>query len=180
MGGTGGVGKQCPAEDPVRAGSWSTNRRSTPGARSNSAAVGGTAHAHCRADCGTADQRTPEPGAIAMNSEWVGPSAAPAVPAAAQGLPSPGVRPRQREGVLSCAVFEDVVLMAPSSDKAFVLNTSSRAIWDLCDGGRNVLAILRDLQSRYDAPAESLQDDLAATLSEFARAGLIDFNDAAT
>ncbi len=93
-------------------------------------------------------------------------------------LASASARPRQREGVVSCALFEDVVLMAPASDVAVVLNTSSRAIWDLCDGDRSIVAILRELRSRYDAPAETLQDDLTATLSEFASAGLVDFHEA--
>ncbi len=175
MGGAGGVGKHRPAKNLVRPGSGSTNRRSSPGARASSGANRGAADDIAAADCGS-----PDPGANAMNSAWVGPSAAPGKPAAATALPSPSVRPRQHEGVVSCPVFEDVVLMAPSSDVAFVLNTSSRAIWDLCDGERSVLAILGELRSRYDAPAESLQDDLTATLSEFARAGLIDFHEAAT
>ena len=78
------------------------------------------------------------------------------------------------------AVFDDVVLMAPSSQVAFVLNTSGRAIWDLCDNRRTVLAILQELRGRYDAPAHVLLADLTATLRELHRAGLIDFDEATT
>jgi hypothetical protein len=66
--------------------------------------------------------------------------------------------------------------MAPSSELAVVLNTSGRAIWDLCDGRHPIADILGTLRNRYDAQSEILLADLGATLDELARAGLITFD----
>jgi len=67
--------------------------------------------------------------------------------------------PIRRPGALQGRVLDQVYLDTGSKDLK-KLNLSAAAIWDLCDGQRNLLEIARILQARYDIPLETMAADV--------------------
>jgi len=61
-------------------------------------------------------------------------------------------------------VTGDPVLLSPEG--ILILNDTSQAIVAHCDGSRTVAEIVTALAAEYDAPAESLREDVTACLAE--------------
>jgi hypothetical protein len=67
------------------------------------------------------------------------------------------VVPRRVDGVLAVELPDELLLHVPGGSMATTLNTTARAVWELCDGRRSVEVIARDLAQRFDAaPGEIL------------------------
>ena len=82
-------------------------------------------------------------------------------------------QPRPLAGVKSYTVGREMVLYLPGREQAVSLNQSARAIWELCDGRRNLDEISQELGRRFDSPAEAILPDVAATVDRLAEHGLL-------
>lgn len=66
------------------------------------------------------------------------------------------------------------VLLDADRGLYYTLNEVGARIWELITAGEPVIEILRCLGDEYEAPAESLQDDLGGLLTQLLRDGLIE------
>jgi pyrroloquinoline quinone biosynthesis protein D len=55
-------------------------------------------------------------------------------------------------------------LLAP--ERIFEIDDTAAAVLQLCDGERNLAAIVADLAARYNAPAEVIEKDVVAMLGD--------------
>jgi hypothetical protein len=67
-----------------------------------------------------------------------------------------------------------IVILDAERGHYYTLNEVAGRIWELLVGGEPLVEILRLLQDEYDAPAETLTDDLSALLGRFVDARLIE------
>lgn len=64
--------------------------------------------------------------------------------------PTPaGSRPRRSEGIMEGRVLDELLLERPSDGAKLWLNSSGKAIWELCDGSRTIEDIAVELGTRY-------------------------------
>lgn len=74
-------------------------------------------------------------------------------------------------------LLDEMMLYVPSRDQVFSLNGSARMIWELCDGGRNIREIsrevARDLGNVDSETMEALVSDVKAGILELQRLGLV-------
>jgi hypothetical protein len=93
-------------------------------------------------------------------------------------------RPRKRSGVREFNVADEMVLVPPQAEgeggvangarHALTLNSSGRAIWQLCDGDRSVDEITEALAARFSVDRDVLARQVADTLSGFAERGILE------
>ncbi|MFN0264534.1 PqqD family protein [Tepidamorphus sp. 3E244] len=86
-------------------------------------------------------------------------------------------------GVRSFAVGDECILIsprrfedaydAPDEHQALTLNHSGAAIWEACNGQRTHSQIATAVARTFDVDTETVAPHVAATLREFARAGLL-------
>ena len=69
-----------------------------------------------------------------------------------------------------------MVLYDGSSEMGYSLNASARAIWDCCDGTRNVREICDALSASFDIPPDLLLEDVRLALRQLLTLGLISDN----
>jgi len=93
------------------------------------------------------------------------------------------VFPHKRPRVRAVRVKDELVLIAPETslraepklkNRALVLNSSGRAIWDLCDGKRTIEDIVGALESRFSSDRKSLSRQVRGTLSDMSKAGFLE------
>ncbi len=89
-------------------------------------------------------------------------------------------RPLRRPGVREARVLDDMHLEVPGTSEPVLLNPSAAAIWELCDGTRTLGQIVRELQERFDATAETLSSAVEATTQELEHAGALELEDLLT
>ena len=82
--------------------------------------------------------------------------------------------PKRREGLIERELQEELMLYDPETDRAFLLNRTSAAIWDLCDGQNTAQEISEQLTTCFSAPAEKVAEDVRATIERFHRDRLLD------
>ena len=75
-------------------------------------------------------------------------------------------RLRRRDRVLARQAAGTLVLLDLDSGQYFSLDGVGARAWELCDGERDVGAILDALGDEYDAPIEVVREDLIAFLRE--------------
>ena len=75
-------------------------------------------------------------------------------------------RLRRRERVLARQAAGTLVLLDLDSGQYFSLDGVGARAWELCDGERDVGAILDTLVEEYDAPIEVVREDLIVFLRE--------------
>jgi pyrroloquinoline quinone biosynthesis protein D len=75
-------------------------------------------------------------------------------------------RPRLPRGVKlrRDEVRERWTLLAP--ERIFEVDATAAAVLQLCDGERNLAAIVADLAARYNAPAAVIEKDVVAMLGD--------------
>jgi Coenzyme PQQ synthesis protein D (PqqD) len=92
------------------------------------------------------------------------------------GVPRPARHPVIRQ----FAVKDELVLMAPQSDKperanrALALNSTGRLVWELCDGGRTSEEIVDALADRFAADREVVSGDVTALLALLSAGGFLE------
>jgi hypothetical protein len=81
------------------------------------------------------------------------------------------MRPRRVDGLLIEQVDSEHLVYRPDVDDAAALNEAAAAVFELCDGTRDVDAILAALGDRGSALG---RDEVLLALRELADAGLVD------
>lgn len=85
----------------------------------------------------------------------------------------PESRLRHRERVLTQRAGDSLVLLDVDGGEYFALDEVSGRVWDLCDGLRDVAAIITAVSTEYDAPAETIRADIEEFLQEMVDASLL-------
>lgn len=83
-------------------------------------------------------------------------------------------RPQQIEGIQSQDLGDETMLYDTRTENVHVLNSTARAIWNLCDGVRTVDDIQAALAGEYTEidPAQVVQD-VQDTIADFAQKKLV-------
>ena len=75
-------------------------------------------------------------------------------------------RPRRRERVLTQTAAGTLVLLDLDGGQYYSLDEVSARVWELCDGEHGVEGIVETISAEYDAPAETIYEDVLAFLEE--------------
>jgi hypothetical protein len=87
------------------------------------------------------------------------------------------VCPQQVGNVKIYDLFDEVVLYSQTLDMAFSLNSTAKAIWELCDGNRSVEKISYELSQQFDGSETSLLSDIDRTVKLLHQHGLLQLID---
>ena len=84
-------------------------------------------------------------------------------------------QPLWADGIMEGRLLDDL-LLERSSDKASLwLNASGIAIWELCDGSRNVEQIGAALSEEFDVEPDMLMPDVLSTIDRLRGIGFLSF-----
>ena len=61
----------------------------------------------------------------------------------------------------------EVLLYSPSATRSIYLNPSAALIWHLCSGDHTVDEIIESLREHFPEQADSISEDVTATLEKF-------------
>lgn len=75
-------------------------------------------------------------------------------------------RLRHRDRVLIQRAAGTLVLLDLEGGQYFALDEVSARVWELCDGEHGVGAIIEAIGSEYEAPVETIREDVVAFLEE--------------
>jgi len=75
-------------------------------------------------------------------------------------------RPRHRERVLTQTAAGTLVLLDLDGGQYYSLDEVSARVWELCDGKHGVEGIVAVISAEYDAPVETIYEDVLAFLEE--------------
>jgi hypothetical protein len=75
-------------------------------------------------------------------------------------------RLRHRDRVLIQRAAGTLVLLDLEGGQYFALDEVSARVWELCDGEHGIGAIVEAIGSEYDAPVETIREDVMAFLQE--------------
>ena len=89
----------------------------------------------------------------------------------------PAQYPRRKSSITEQNLYDEMLLFTPETEKAFSLNHSAKAIWELCNGGHSVLQISRELGEQFGCRDEELLPDVMQTVFNFSRLGLLQLAD---
>ena len=99
-----------------------------------------------------------------------------------QGLAHPlemmGARPLRLGSISDYGLEDEVLLYSSRSERVFSLNSSAKAIWELCDGGHTIIEIGQELGHRFDCSGDELLDDIIDALRKFREHGLLELEEA--
>jgi uncharacterized protein len=100
-------------------------------------------------------------------------SGAPREKAMAETPIGPQDRPKAKPSCHVRVVGSERVVYEPQAHEVVVLNPTAAVIFELCDGGHTVEAMVGELRRRFAAPEAVLREDLLATLRKLQRTGLL-------
>lgn len=83
-------------------------------------------------------------------------------------------RLRRKERVLTQRAAGQWILLDLDGGQYYALDEVSGRIWDLCDGTRDVAAIVAALCQDFDAPAETVEEDVLTFLDEMIEEKLVE------
>ncbi|MEM1182622.1 MAG: PqqD family protein [Acidobacteriota bacterium] len=75
-------------------------------------------------------------------------------------------RPRRRSDLEAFPVADELVLLEPHTDRAYALNRSGAAIWELCDGRLSLPEMLAKLRDTFQGDDTEILADVTAALFE--------------
>lgn len=78
----------------------------------------------------------------------------------------PDSRVRHRDRVLTQRAAGTLVLLDLDGGQYFALDEVSSRVWDLCDGERGVDTIVSAISDEFDAPVETIREDVVGFLQE--------------
>jgi hypothetical protein len=78
-----------------------------------------------------------------------------------------------RKPVREQELWDEMLLYVADREVALALNSSARAVWELCDGTRTVAEMCHELGRRFDCAGADLLADVAAAVSRFRDLGLL-------
>lgn len=88
------------------------------------------------------------------------------------------LKPRQLNRVKIYDIWDEMVLYAPEREMAYALNSSARAIWELCDGRHTLVEMSQELGQRFGCSAEDLFADVQTTITQLHELGLLGLEEA--
>lgn len=69
---------------------------------------------------------------------------------------------------------DSLVLLDPSNGKYFALDDVGAQVWELCDGTRDIPAIVAAICAEYEAEPTQVEADVRELLAELETEGLVD------
>lgn len=75
-------------------------------------------------------------------------------------------RPLRRDRVLTQTAAGTLVLLDLDGGEYYSLDEVSARVWELCDGEHAVTRIIEAISAEYDAPVETIYEDVLAFLEE--------------
>ncbi len=72
-------------------------------------------------------------------------------------------------------IDNELLLFHPAQTKIMYCNETASLIWQLCDGQSTPQEIVALLAAAYPEAADTIADDVQATLQQFAQHGAIEF-----
>ncbi|MEE9214039.1 MAG: PqqD family protein [Thermodesulfobacteriota bacterium] len=87
-------------------------------------------------------------------------------------------RPCRRNGIEEHILLDEIVLYYPEREVAFSLNSSAKAIWELCDGKHTVIEISQKLSKRFACSAAELLSDVTTTITKLQKLSLLEVKNA--
>ncbi len=87
-------------------------------------------------------------------------------------------RPCRRNGIEEHILLDEIVLYYPEREVAFSLNSSAKAIWELCDGKHTVIEISQKLSKRFACSAAELLSDVTTTITKLHKLSLLEVKNA--
>ncbi len=88
-------------------------------------------------------------------------------------------RPCRRNGIEEHILLDEIVLYYPEREMAFSLNSSTKAIWELCDGKHTVIGICQKLSERFACSAAELLSDVTTAITKLQKFSLLEVKNAA-
>lgn len=85
----------------------------------------------------------------------------------------PESRLRRRDRVLTQRAAGQWILLDLDGGQYYALDDVSGRIWDLCDGSRDVAAVVGALCEDYEAPPETVEADVLSFLGEMVEERLV-------
>ena len=82
--------------------------------------------------------------------------------------------PCRLNGIEEHSILDETLLYSPESETAFSLNSSAKAIWELCEGKYTVLEISLKLGVKFGISQQELLPDVKATVTQFHKLLLIE------
>jgi Coenzyme PQQ synthesis protein D (PqqD) len=99
-----------------------------------------------------------------------------------KGLPHPlemmSARPLRLGSISDYGLEDEVLLYSSRSEKVFSLNSSAKAIWELCDGSHTIIEIGQELGQGIGCSGDELLDDIVNAISKFREYGLVELEEA--
>ena len=70
---------------------------------------------------------------------------------------------------------KEALLFDPSNGNMLCINTTGMSIWDLCDGGNSIDAIVSKIEEEYDIAAEQASEDSIKFLEVLEKKGFLGY-----
>ena len=86
-------------------------------------------------------------------------------------------RPSRRSDVWLRQAGDENAVYARSSGEVYLMNETALAIWHLCDGGTSPQEMVDAVCEISSMHPDVVEEDVARILSDFDRAGLIDWRE---
>ena len=75
--------------------------------------------------------------------------------------------------IIETEVKGDLSLYDPKQERVLVLNGTASDVWLLCDGEQSFIQIVDLIAAAYGVAADSVRDDIAATVTQFVEEGFL-------
>ena len=85
-------------------------------------------------------------------------------------------RLQRRQNILKQEAAGTVVLLNMDDGRYFALDGVGGRVWDLCDGSRTLSEIAAILAEEFEAPAETIERDLAELINDLTNEELVGEN----
>jgi Coenzyme PQQ synthesis protein D (PqqD) len=86
-------------------------------------------------------------------------------------------RPFRLGSVSEYGLEDEVLLYSSRSERVFSLNSSAKAIWELCDGSHTIIEIGQELGERVGCSGDQLLYDIIDAISKFREHGLLELEE---
>ncbi|MCK9265929.1 PqqD family protein [bacterium] len=83
------------------------------------------------------------------------------------------------ENIVSREIEDTIVIIPLTSgvgdmeDELYTLNETGKAIWKKLDGNRNIKALAKELSSTFEAPIETIEEDIVGLLQELMNRNMV-------
>jgi len=81
--------------------------------------------------------------------------------------------PQRNEQVIAQKASNDFLLFNMNDGNYYSLNEVGCRVWELCDGNHSIAQLVETLEAEYDAPAETLTEDVLEVLEHLRGGKLI-------